>query len=67
MNISSLDAVSGIQQEQIQQQISTAVMAQANQVAKEQGEAVLALIDSVVQEGQEASSAADAHHLDVTA
>ncbi|MCH7527256.1 MAG: hypothetical protein IID39_07455 [Planctomycetes bacterium] len=67
MNISSLDAVSGIQQEQIQQQITTAVMAQANQVAKEQGEAVLALIDSVVQEGQEASSAAAAHQLDVTA
>lgn len=67
MDISSLDAVSGMQQTQIQQQISTEVLAKANQVAKEQGEAVLALIDSVVQEGQEASSDAHDHHLDVTA
>ncbi len=57
MDISSLDAVSGMQQTQIQQQISMGVLAKVNPVAKEQGEAVLSLIDSVVQEGQEASSA----------
>ena len=66
MNVSDVNAVSGMQQALARQQIGTAVLVKAKQAAEQQGEAALALIESAVQPTQDADSTS-AHQLDVTA
>jgi hypothetical protein len=66
MNVSDVNAVSGMQEALTRQQIGTAVLVKAKQAAEQQGEAALALIESAVQLTHDADSPSG-HQLDVTA
>lgn len=66
MNVSDVNAVSGMQQVLARQQIDMAVLVKARQAAEQQGEAALALIESAVQATHDPDSTSG-HQLDVTA
>jgi len=66
-SVPSIGSVSGYQQALLAQQVQIAALAKANAVQKDQGQAVLALLESVVDLSAQISGAADGGHVDISA